>query len=186
MKKYRMERQTVQHLVLHKCALSSGRKTMPVRPGAIRTDDLDVGETFRGHVSYDPAPPPHPETEPTNRVIEFSVCKDLSTLRIFHPEIKPRRRNSKEVPRVLEEGEGRCPFDGKGLSCEESVREQTGLLGLYPERKRTTPVQRHFPSPTGRGFRTLSAARLAGMAAAALCSDHLPGVVFEKEKEFLM
>ena len=50
----------------------------------------------------------------------------------------------------------------------------------------TTPVQRYFPSPTAREFIPLSASRLTGMAAAALCGNDLPGVVLEKEKEFLL
>jgi len=48
------------------------------------------------------------------------------------------------------------------------------------------PGQSHFPSPTGRGPGPLSASGLAGMAATALCGDYLPGVVFDKEEEFLM
>jgi hypothetical protein len=41
-----------------------------------------------------------------------------------------------------------------------------------------------FPSPTGRGFRALSASGFAGMAAAAFCCDDLAEVIPEKKEEF--
>jgi len=53
-------------------------------------------------------------------------------------------------------------------------------------RRVSAPGQNHFPSPTGRGLRSLSASGLARVTATALCGDYLPGVVFDKEEDFLM